>query len=189
MNPVPRERNHKKPQIRKSLHSSSGGPQDHSCVWRFSGTQGTWYIVVPLAKIYCSAVVRIHNWLISEKGTYEVCRNSWTGFITLSREKIPQSTLFSQQQKCGNTYERFSAQGQRLVTWCCRHPLPSTQDPRLQEGKHKPHYLHRQPKHSKPLLSVRERREHFQNLNCQMLTKDQHCKQALLKIAASGLLC
>lgn len=65
-----------------------------------------------------------------------VFRNSWTGFLMLSLpHEITQGTFFSQQQKCSNMYERFSAQGQGLATWSCRHALSSARNPRLQERK------------------------------------------------------
>ena len=49
-------------------------------------------------------------------------------------EKITKDTFFfSQEQKGSNMYEKFSTQGQGVVTGSCRHPLPSTENPRLQE--------------------------------------------------------
>ena len=42
-------------------------------------------------------------------------------------------TPSSPEQKGSNMYEKFSTQGEGVVTGSCRHPLPSTENPRLQE--------------------------------------------------------
>lgn len=126
-----------------------------------------------------------------EKSPGEVCRNSCS-FLMLSPshvgEGVTHSIPHSQKQKCNNVSERFSTQGQGLVTWSYRRSLPSK-------------YQNFRPKKESPAFGVNHRTannvgtgNHAYQLEkgentFQILAKGQLYKQALLEIAASVLLC